>query len=286
MLRRKYFALGAAALVVMLGVPVFGFLGVGDVVYDPINHAENIVQSGAMIAAAASLATQTVLTGKIASSVGAIEQWGSQLALTKIPWLTKFPVLIPNSSPQNTMGEMATWGTTLATGTLAGTSWQNARASLMNIAVLKLQMQLQQWGALAGQKSLGTPALLAQLATVEALDAAGENNLRVIGNARGYLGESVPSMQHLSDMIMSLRREDNGPTQQLQYVAATQNQAASTGVQSLQVNTGILETVTGMAKTVSDATTADLNMQAQQQQTVLTESTGIRGMGAAFSSYH
>src|SRR6185437_9698765 len=121
--------------------------------------------------------------------------------------------------------------------------------------------------------------------TVDVINAAATNNLALIGNARGYLQTSLPMIKNLQGSILSPAMGFNGPTQQMQYVAAGTAQANSVAVQSLQVNTGLLETVTALAKQVADANTADLNIQVKQQVTYQSQPTGAGGWADTFTNH-
>jgi hypothetical protein len=278
---KRIFVASTAALA-LVAVPVvaqFNLPGIPQVVHDAINHIPLAAQAAAM-------ATQVGLSERISTTLNKIETWGGQVALAKIPWTPHLPTAPQSTSPHDTWGEMATWGATIATGQLSHPSWSAATVQLQHLAVLLSQIQPTSGTATAGGTPpiLGSP-LVAQLATVEVLNAAGENNLALIGQARAYLAMDLPAMQGLQNNILSPKREDNGPTQQMQYVAAGQAQNTSTAVHNLQVNTGILETLTGIAKGVADANAADLNLRIQQQQSALTVPTGITGMGSSFTNH-
>ena len=157
----------------------------------------------------------------------------------------------------------------MATGVNTGTAWQNATVQLQSMQPI-----------LQGQP-LGTPEM-AQLATVEALNAAGANNLATIGQARSYLGTNTNAMSALLTMIQDVSAANNGPTQQISLVAHATAQNTSLGVQNLQVQTATLETLTGLAKTVGDSHAADLNIQAAKALTYQTEFVLPGGYGSAF----
>jgi hypothetical protein len=283
--------LGAGPVAAQLGLlgGILGGIGGGIPVHDTPNGVILAGQS-------ATLGTQAGYQRNMVGSLGTLEQLARQIVIDKIPWTTHLPPTPHSTNPHDVLGEMATWGTSMATGRLSQTSWGAASTRIANlpalVAIIRAQMQPPNVPASGTPPITRTPPilgrsspLLAQLATVEAIDAAGINNLETIGQARAHLVTDMPAMQALGSQILSLRREDNGPTQQMQYIAASQAQQTSTAVHNLQVNTGILETVTVIAKGIGDANTADLNMQAAQEQTRLQQATGIAHMADTFRNH-
>ena len=192
--------------------------------------------------------------------------WMGQVILSKIPWATQIPTVPTYSTVPNTMGQMAQWRTVLMNGRGASGAWREATVQMSPQAA---QVILRQFGLSSNQA--------AQAATVDAINAAATNNLALIGNARGYLQTSLPMIKNLQSSILSPVMSFNGPTQQMQYVAAGTAQANSVAVQNLQVNTGLLETVTALAKQVADANTADLNIEVKQQVTYQSQPTAAGG---------
>jgi hypothetical protein len=115
----------------------------------------------------------------------------------------------------NQFGETAQWSPAMAMGVNTTIAWSNATVQLQSMTPI-----------LAGQP-LGI-APMAQLATVESLNAAGSNNLATIGQARSYLVQNVPAMQSLQRTILDTSVSNNSPTQQMALVANATAQNTST----------------------------------------------------------
>jgi len=200
--------------------------------------------------------------------------WMGQVILSKVPWAAQIPSVPTYSTVPNTVGQMTQWGTVLMNGRGAAGAWREATVQMSPQAA---QVILHQFGLSSNQA--------AQAATVDVINAAATNNLALIGNARGYLQTSLPMIKNLQQSMLSPDKLMNGPTQQMQYVAAGTTQANSVAVQNLQVSTGLLETITALAKQVADANTADLNIQVKQQVTYQSQPTGAGGWADTFSNH-
>ena len=207
------------------------------------------------------------------TSVHNQEMWISQLWTTKLQWKTLLMQALLYQTV-NLYGETVTWNTTGAqsTGIGARITWANATVTLGNMNPL-----------LAGQP-VGT-APMAQLATVETIATAGQNSLSTINGARSYLTTSAPAMTALQNSVMDNSAGNNGPTQQMQLIAAVSEQQNSAAHQNLQVNTAVLETLTPIAKTFGDSATYDLNMQAKTAQTYQTQPVLPGGYGSDFMNH-
>jgi hypothetical protein len=201
--------------------------------------------------------------------------WAGQVILSKVPWATQIPSVPIYSTVPNTTGQMAQWGQVLMNGRDASGAWREAT----------IQMDPQTAQIILHQSGLNRGASAAQANSIDAINGAAINGLALVGQARGYLRGSMRQMQSLQSTMLSSSMKFNGPTQQLQYVAAGQAQGNTMAVQNLQVNTGLLETVTALAKQVADANTADLNIQVKQQITYQSQPTSAGGWADTFTNH-
>jgi hypothetical protein len=225
----------------------------------------------------AKIAEEITVTRGIQHNTRATDLWLGQIFLSKLPWSTSLPKAPQNTKVHNTIGEMANWGTTLSTGLGGHLSWTLARSRLSSLASILLAKQ----PASRTVPVIGSD-LVSQLATIEAIDGLGPNNLAIIGEARGYLTQNLPALQGLQKQILSPGKDDNGPTQQMQLIASANAQQSSLAVQHLAVATGQLETLTAIAKALGDAATSDLNLQERHAETVITQNPGQQGWAEEF----
>jgi hypothetical protein len=223
------------------------------------------------VAANAKLATELIHWGTLIAQEVQTGNWLGQFYTAKAAWAVLFGQTL-DSQAANQFGEMAQWSPAMASGMNTTTAWSNAT------------VQLQPMQPILQGQPLGIPAM-AQLATIEAINATGTNNLATVGRARSYLGGNVNAMQALFHMIQDTSAANNGPTQQMSLVAHATAQNTSIEVQNLQVQTSVLETVTVLAKAVGDSHTADLNLQAKKALTYQAEQVLPGGYGSAFMNH-
>jgi hypothetical protein len=233
--------------------------------------AQGLPQVVVDLLANAKLAQQILQDIQTYNSIHNQELWWTQIFPSKSAWQAVLGQAL-NSAALNQFGETAQWSPAMATGANTAMAWSNATVQLQSMQPI-----------LAGQP-LGI-APMAQLATVESLNAAGSNNLATIGQARSYLVQNVPAMQSLQNTILDPSLSNNSPTQQMALVANATAQNTSTEVQNLQVNTSVLETLTGIAKDVSDSNTADLNLQAKKALTYQTQAVLPGSYGTDFMNH-
>lgn len=139
------------------------------------------------------IATQIILDKGSLRSLQNQETWGAQVVLNKLPWATSLPKGPLASTVQNTMGEMAGWGPVLMSGHGGAGAWRNAT----------IQISSKVGPLVLNKLPIGSNPL-AEMATVEALNAAGSNNLSVIGTARNFMTTSLPAMQGLQSSLYQL----------------------------------------------------------------------------------